>query len=110
MPFRCLRWPAWRRPRAAPARRQGGRSNHPSTDLVEFDALKQGFEIALAEALVALALDDLEEDRPDHILGEDLKQQALAFGRCAIDQDAALFEFGGRLAMILHPLVDQLVI
>jgi hypothetical protein len=38
---------------------------------------KQRLEIALAEAFVALALDDLEEDRADHILGEDLKQQAL---------------------------------
>ena len=43
--------------------------------------LEQGLEVALAEALVALALDDLEEDRPDHVLGEDLQQQALALGR-----------------------------
>src|SRR5258708_22090287 len=84
--------------------------NDPAAHLVELDALEQGFEIALAEAFVALALDDLEEDRADHILGENLQQQALAVGRGAVDEDAALFELGGRLAMVLHPFVDQLVI
>ena len=50
--------------------------------------LEQGAEIALAEALVAAALDDLEEDRADHGLGEDLQQQPAALGRRAVDQDA----------------------
>ena len=79
-------------------------------DLVELDAFEQRLEIALAEAFVALALDDLEEDRADHVLGEDLQQQALALGRRAVDQDAALLELGGRLAMAFDALVDQLVI
>ena len=41
-----------------------------------FDAFEQRLEIAFAEALIALALDDLEEDRADGVLGEDLQQQA----------------------------------
>ncbi len=69
-------------------------SDHPAAHLVELDAFEQRLEIALAEAFVALALDDLEEDRADHILGEDLQQQALPLGRRAVDQDAALLELG----------------
>ena len=61
---------------------------HAAADLVELDRFEQGAEIALAEALVALALDDLEEDRADHGLGEDLQQQPAALGRRAVDQDA----------------------
>jgi hypothetical protein len=38
---------------------------HAAADLVELDGLEQRLEVALAEALVALALDDLEEDRAD---------------------------------------------
>src|SRR5512146_1843247 len=41
------------------------RLQYPAPDLVEFDRLEQGAEVAFAEALVALALDDLEEDRSD---------------------------------------------
>src|SRR5690348_10258904 len=84
--------------------------NHPAPHLVELDALEQRLEIAFAEALVALALDDLEEDRADHVLGEDLQQQALPFRRRAVDENPALLELGGRLAVALHALVDQLVI
>jgi hypothetical protein len=83
--------------------RRGSRAA-TTADLVELDALEQRLEIALAEALVALALDDLEEDRADHVLGEDLQQQALALGRRAVDQDAALLELGGGLAMALDAL------
>src|SRR3546814_7794264 len=36
---------------------------HAALDLVALDALEQGLEVAFAEAFVALALDDLEEDR-----------------------------------------------
>ena len=38
----------------------------------------RGLEVTFAEAVVALALDDLEEDRADLVLGEDLQQQAAA--------------------------------
>ena len=61
---------------------------HAAADLVELDRFEQRAEVALAEALVALALDDLEEDRADHRLGEDLQQQPAALGRRAVDQDA----------------------
>jgi hypothetical protein len=73
-------------------------------------SFEQCLEIAFAEALVALALDDLEEDRPDHVLGEDLQKQALPLGRCAVHQYVALFELGEILAMPLDPLRKQLVI
>ncbi len=56
-------------------------SNDPAAHLIKLDALEQGFEIAFAEAFVALALDDLEEDRANHVLGEDLQQQPLPLGR-----------------------------
>src|SRR5437763_10464761 len=81
-----------------------------AADLVELDRLEQGLEIALAEALIALALDDLEEDRADHILGEDLEEQALAGLGRAVDQDAALAHLLDRMAVAGHALVDHLVI
>ena len=43
-------------------------SSTPAPDLVELDRLEQRLEVAFAEALVALALDDLEEDRADDVL------------------------------------------
>ena len=36
---------------------------HATAHLIKLNAFKQGFEIALAKALVALALDELEENR-----------------------------------------------
>ncbi len=69
--------------------RSGVDGNHAAPDLVELDAFEQRLEIAVAEAFIALALDDLEEDRADHILGEDLEQDAL-FADIAVDQDAVL--------------------
>ena len=56
----------------------------------------RALEVALAEALVALALDDLEEDRADHVLGEDLQQQALPSVGVAIDQDAVALAAAAR--------------
>src|SRR5215213_2854790 len=81
-----------------------------SAHLVELDALEQSLEIALAEAFVALALDDLEENRADHVLGEDLQQQALTLGRGAVHQDAALLELGDALLMAFDSLGQHLVI
>src|SRR5690348_11002245 len=86
------------------------RSENAPAHLVELDALEQRLEIALAEALVALALDDLEKDRADHVLGEDLQQQAVAFGRSAVHQDSALLELGDVLVMPLNAFGQQLVI
>jgi hypothetical protein len=47
-------------------------SDDTPANLVELDGLEERFEIALAEPLVALALNDLEKDRADHVLREDL--------------------------------------
>src|SRR5258708_36703126 len=59
--------------RAISGRRLLVRVEHAAPDLVELDRFEEGREIALAETLVALALDDLEEDRPDHRRGEHLQ-------------------------------------
>src|SRR2546427_13109181 len=55
--------------------------------LVDLHRLEQRLEVALAEALVALPLDDLEEDRADGGLGEELQQQPAA--GAAVDEDLA---------------------
>ena len=47
---------------------------HTTPDLIRFDAFEQRAEVAFAEALIALALDQLEEDRADLVGGEDLQQ------------------------------------
>src|SRR5690242_8965600 len=60
---------------------------HPALHLIALDALEQRLEVALAEPLVALALDDLEEDRADRVLGEDLQQLALLGLGVGVDQD-----------------------
>src|SRR5262245_55495734 len=86
----------------------GRRLQRAAADLVELHRLEQRLEVALAEALVALALDELEEDRPDHRLGEDLEQQAS--GTAAVDEDRALPELADRLAVARQPLVEQLVV
>src|SRR5688572_4480466 len=85
-------------------------SNDTPADLVEFDGLEQCLEIAFAETLVALALDDFEEDRTDHVGGEDLQQHALIRRAAAVDQDAALLELGDVLVMPGNALFDARVI
>src|SRR5688572_5239715 len=86
------------------------RRDDAATDLVELDRFEQRLEIALAEALIALALDDLEEDRADHVLGEDLEQQALAGLGGAVDQDAARAHRADVVAVAGQALVDHVVI
>src|SRR5260221_10788121 len=75
---------------------------HAAVDLVALHGLEQGLEIAFAEALavVALALDELEEHGAQHGLGEDLQQQArlAALGR-AVQQDAARLQLAHGLAV-----------
>src|ERR1700704_7025823 len=78
---------------------------HAATNLVELDRFEEGAEIALAEAFVAAALDDLEEDGPDHGLGEDLQQEPAALGRRAVDQDAV----GGQTLQVLAVTRQALV-
>src|SRR3954465_265502 len=98
-------------------RRRSGRSCRRSMRrddaalyLVELDRFEQCLEIALAEALIPLALDDLEEDRADHILREDLEQEALARLGRTVDQDAALAHLLDRMAVAGHALIDHVVI
>src|SRR5215471_18201467 len=50
------------------------RRKNTAADLVLLDRLEQRLEISLAEAVVALSLDEFEEDRANHGLGEDLQQ------------------------------------
>src|SRR5690606_12792547 len=81
-------------------------SEHAALHLVALDALEQGLEVALAEAFVALALDDLEEDRADRVLGEDLQQLALVGLGIGIDEDLVPGQAGHVLAMVGDALVD----
>jgi hypothetical protein len=63
-------------------------SNHSAADLIELNGFEQRLEIALAEALVAFALNNLEKDRTKNI-GREYLQQYAVLDR-AIDQNAAL--------------------
>src|SRR3546814_12638363 len=69
-------------------------SKNAAAKLVPFHRLEQRPEVAFAETLVALALNNIEEDRTDYRGGEDLKQRAAALGRCAVDQDAVAPQSG----------------
>ena len=67
--------------------------------------LEQGAEVALAEAVVALALDELEEDRADHGLGEHLQQDlglAAVHHAFAVDQDAVALHARDGLGVAGH--------
>src|SRR5258708_29950678 len=83
---------------------------YAAADLVELDRFEQRAEIAFAEAFVAAALDDLEEDRANHRLGEDLQQEPAALGRRAVDQDAVGRQPGHVLAVARQAGVDLLII
>src|SRR5258706_14719058 len=82
-----------------------------AAQLVALDRLEQRLEVAFAEAVVALALDELEEHRAELGLREYLQQQALpaAFG-AAIEQDAARLQLAHRLAVARQPAVERLVV
>src|SRR2546425_2492133 len=64
---------------------------HAAPHLVQFYRLKQGLEVALTEAVVALALDEFKKDRAELVFAEDLQQQRAFF---AIDEHLALLEGG----------------
>src|SRR3989344_4758127 len=85
------------------------RGNYAALDLVFLDGLEQRLEVALATALVTLALDDLEEDRANHCIGENLQQDAVITRR-AVDQDAQFAQYIRRLAMPGHAGVDFVVV
>src|SRR5712692_10248009 len=85
----------------------------PAPNLVFLDRLEQRLEIALAEAVIALPLDELEEDRADHGLGEHL-QQDLRFAAVdhslAVDEDPMPLHTRDRLGVTAHPPDAFLVI
>src|SRR5690606_22689636 len=82
-----------------------------AAQLVFLHRPEQRRDVALAEAFVALALDELEEHRADHQLRENLHQQPrlAAFGR-AVDQDAALLELVERFAVSGQARIELLEI
>ena len=94
------------------------RFQHAAAELVFLDGDEQRPEIALAETLVALALDELEEDRPDRIRREYLQQHlghAAFLGTerdcaLAVDQDSIALKPGDVLAMTRDAMVDPLVV
>src|SRR4051794_25729117 len=84
---------------------------HPAANLVFLDRFEQRLEIALAKAVVALALDELEEDRADRVGREDLQQHlcmAAVDHALAVDQDAVLPQPRNVLAMFRQSRVDLL--
>src|SRR5471032_753959 len=81
--------------------------HHATPYLIEFNRFEQRLEVAFAETLIALALDDLEEDRANLVFREDLQQDFVAH---AIDQDFAFAQFRHRFAVIRHAPVDEFVI
>src|SRR3981189_3315778 len=86
---------------------------HAAANLIFLDRFEQRLEIALAKAIVALALDEFEEDRPDPIRRKYLQQQlgvAALDDAFAIDQDAVAPQPGDVLAMLRQPRVDLLKI
>src|SRR5579862_1892013 len=80
---------------------------YAAADLILLHAHEQRAEVALSEAIIPLALDDLEENGADERAREDLQQIASV---CAVDQDAALPELLDRLAVPGQPLLEHLVI
>src|SRR5579862_6098330 len=83
---------------------------HSSADLVGFDRFEERLEIPLAESLVALPLDDLEEDRADRVLRENLQEQTLILRRRAVEQDAVALETFDILSVAFYAVVDTLVV
>ena len=81
--------------------------------MVTFHAFEQGLEIAFAKAVlvIALALDELEEDRADLRLRKDLHQQArfAALGR-SVQQQAAGLQALNVFAMPWQALIQHFVI
>src|SRR5665213_239203 len=83
---------------------------YTATNLIELERFEQRLEITLAEALVTLALDDFEKARADHVLREDLQQQALALSRSAVDQDALRAQTSQVFAVTGYARLQRIVI
>src|SRR5262249_13024401 len=107
-PAMTLSWRCGCVNKSTPALRRLG-LEHAARHLVPLDRFEERLEVALAEALVPLALDDLEEDRADHRLGEDL-QKNLALLRRPVDQDLVAREPLAVLAVARKPLVQRVIV
>src|ERR1700759_2479387 len=86
---------------------------HTAPDLVFLDRLAKRLEISLAKAVVALALDELEEYRADCVRREDLQQHlgvAAVDDAFTVDQDAVPLQARDVLAMLRQPRIDLLEI
>src|SRR5258708_225220 len=83
-------------------------SEHAAALLIELDGFEQRLKIPFAEALVALALNDLEEDRADRILAENLQQDPGFV--VAVDEMSATLKLGHRFTVTLHPRIDTFVV
>src|ERR1700685_2515016 len=84
------------------------RSDHAAAHLVEFNRFKQRLEITLSEALVALALDDLEKYRSEDIGREDLQENAIL--RRTINQNAPPLKLGQVLLVARNPARHTVVV
>src|SRR4029077_16360434 len=89
------------------------RRQDAAPNLVFLDRFEQRLEISLAETVVSLPLDELEEDRADHGLGENL-QQDLGFApvdeALPVNEDPMPLHRLDRLRVTAHPGETFLVI
>ena len=86
---------------------------HAPANLIFLDRFEQRLEITLAESIVALALDEFEEDRPDRVRRKNLQQHlglAAIDDALAVDQDAGALQAGDVLAVLRQARVDLLEI
>src|SRR5690606_34392019 len=85
-------------------------SKDAALDLVAFDGFEQRCEVPLTEALVALALNDFEEQGSNHGLREDLQQQLFLRLSIRVDQELVLLHALQVFAVARHALLDHFVI
>src|SRR5258707_1277276 len=84
-----------------------------SPNLILLDRFEQRLEISFAKAIVALALDELEENRPDRVRRENLQQhlgEAAGDDAFAVDQDTVALQPRHVLAMLGQPCINLLEI
>src|SRR5437899_1968206 len=86
---------------------------HTPANLILLDRLEQRLEITLAESIIALALDEFEENRPDRVRRKDLQQHlgvAAVDDALTVDQNAVALQADDVLAMLRQARVDLLEI
>ena len=82
-------------------------------NLIFLDRFEQRLEIALAKTIVALALDEFEEDRPDRVRGKNLQQHlgvAAIDDALAVNENAVALQAGNIFAMLRQARIDLLEI